>query len=159
MAPPRCDDRIAKLIVRLHDTDEKLSFGKIAEHVGMAKSSVALIYQREKKPVALKKGGKQRVTDKRYLLYCCCAFTAFYYRTDRKIARLSKENPRLTAPEIREELKLENVSPATMRRRLNEVIFICILHFFWQLGRVVWTSPSRKTMDFSKECEQALKFR
>ena len=69
MAPKRCDQRIEKLIVRLHETDEKWSFSKIAKHVKMSKAGVWEIYQRVKNPHTLKSGGKPRATDARLVVY------------------------------------------------------------------------------------------
>ena len=65
MAPKRCNDKIEKLIVRLHDTDEQWSFEKIADHLKMSKNGVWKIYQRVKHPKPIKMGGKPRATDKR----------------------------------------------------------------------------------------------
>lgn len=65
MAPKRVDVRIEKLIVRLHDEDEKWSFEKIAKHIKMTKMGVRKIYQRVKNPKPVRHGGKPRATDKR----------------------------------------------------------------------------------------------
>ena len=47
-------------------------------------------------------------------------FNILFFSTDRKIVRKSLENPHLTAPEIRLQTGMENVSTRTIQRRLNE---------------------------------------
>uniref|UniRef100_A0A915DN31 Transposase Tc1-like domain-containing protein n=1 Tax=Ditylenchus dipsaci TaxID=166011 RepID=A0A915DN31_9BILA len=133
MAPQRCDDKLAKLIVRLHDTDEKWGFGKIAKHVKMSKDGVWKIRNREKHPKPIKTGGKRRSTDG---------------RTDRKIARKSKEEPHLTAPEIREELGLNDISLRTVQRRLEEL--------YLDVTQQTWISPKnvKERIKFAKKHQE-----
>ena len=54
------------------------------------------------------------------MLMLILMFNILFFSTDRKIVRKSLENPHLTAPEIRLQTGMENVSTRTIQRRLNE---------------------------------------
>jgi DNA-binding Lrp family transcriptional regulator len=120
MAPKRCDKRLERLIVRLRDSEEKWTYQAIAEHVGMTKKGVWKIYNRVVRPKEVKTGGKPRATNIRSIYN---RYDLVFFRTDRRIVRKSNENPDLTAPEIREELGLLEISVRTVQRRLTEVCF------------------------------------
>src|SRR4051812_47993663 len=117
MSPARVNEAIAKLVVRLHDSDEHWSFSRIANHVKMTKCGVIRIYQREKKPKIQQKRGPKRNTSERYFIAYVFPKNTLVFSTDRRIARKSKEDPNLTAPEIREELALFDVTNRTVQRR------------------------------------------
>ncbi|XP_065650928.1 uncharacterized protein LOC136079138 [Hydra vulgaris] len=93
------DSKIESLVLRLRK-EEKWSIGQITAHVKMSKGEIHKIIHREKSKNIVKKGGRPRITDK---------------RTDRKIVRKSLENPHLTAPEIRLQTGMENVSTRTIQ--------------------------------------------
>uniref|UniRef100_A0A915ED75 Transposase Tc1-like domain-containing protein n=1 Tax=Ditylenchus dipsaci TaxID=166011 RepID=A0A915ED75_9BILA len=106
MRPKLIDQVTERLIVRLHDTDERWSFSRIAGHLKMPKQSVIRKYKRQKSPNVHKKDGRNRKTSA---------------RQDRMIARKSREDPNLTAPEIRTQLKLDDITVRTVQNRLMEV--------------------------------------
>uniref|UniRef100_A0A915DHT3 Uncharacterized protein n=1 Tax=Ditylenchus dipsaci TaxID=166011 RepID=A0A915DHT3_9BILA len=62
MRPKSIDQVTERLIVRLHDTDERWSFTRIADHVGIPKESVRDAYHRQKNPKVHKKDGRKRKT-------------------------------------------------------------------------------------------------
>lgn len=71
------------------------------------------------------------------------------------IARKSREDPKLTAPEIREELGLSGISSRTVQRRLAEVLLNRLffsLSELINLGWSIWSSSSRKDVHFAEEC-------
>jgi hypothetical protein len=66
MRPKSIDQVTERLIVRLHDTDEKWSFAAIADHLKIPKQCVFRAYNRQKKPRMHKKDGRPRKTTERY---------------------------------------------------------------------------------------------
>jgi len=105
MARKRSNSKIRSLIVRLRE-EEKWSFKRIGDLIKMTNRGVSKIYKNEKMPIVYKKDGRPRCTAS---------------RLDTRIAKMSKENPFITAPDIKRKLKLENVSTSTIQRRLREV--------------------------------------
>lgn len=63
MGNKKVDVRMEKLILRLRD-QEKMTYLKIAEHVGLRRESIPKILKRVRNPVPLNKGGRPRATQK-----------------------------------------------------------------------------------------------
>lgn len=65
MRPKITTESEEKLIVRLHDTDEKWSFQRIADHLKKPKKTIRDAYDRQKKPKFHKPDGRKRITSDR----------------------------------------------------------------------------------------------
>ena len=68
--------------------------------------------------------GSERQVKGNTIIYLACDNIIICCRVDRRIARKSREDPNLTAPEIREDLNLKNITVRTVQNRLIEVGFL-----------------------------------
>ncbi|KAI6214593.1 hypothetical protein M3Y94_00286800 [Aphelenchoides besseyi] len=106
MAPRiKTSRQIEQLIVKLRDVD-KLTYSAIGGQVAMGKSAVRKVYIRAKQPIGDERRGRPRKTSA---------------RTDRKLVRISKKNPKLSASEVAALANVTEIQVHTVRRRLSEV--------------------------------------